>query len=549
MKPKVILSNVTKRYSLYKKNSDKLLDIFSIKKRGKSFFALKDISFEVYEGETVGVVGINGSGKSTLSSILAQVIPPSSGDLTIHGQPSLIAISAGLNNNLSGIENIELKCLMLGLSKGETQRIKPDIIEFADIGDFIEQPVKNYSSGMKSRLGFAISVHTDPDLLIVDEALSVGDKTFYDKCLVKINEFKEQGKTIFFISHSLSQIKTMTDRVLWLHFGELKKIGETNEVIKEYQDFVKWFSGLSKEEKKAYRKKMLNEQSMSDNGYNGNTKRSKAHKKGNRLSRIFTFIQIFISITSLSVAGLFLFLDKPQSLLSSLLPDITIWSDADKNEEIESKDVFKPEPIGSTGFIQEERANLYEDKDLSNKVEELPFSTEVYVEERSTEKSYKILYNNKPYFTEGKSLLLDINKKQLSDISFQDQLFMFDDSFEASYAYFLAFFDSSYEEIQDSLRGLTDEKEDEEGNRYLIYGYDNVTYRVSDQDRSNAIIFNNLTFDQEALEFLKQEAKLVSEDEKLFLIETEGYNWYYNLDKEELLLEKKKSTEEGDQDD
>ena len=125
---------------------------------------------------------------------------------------------------------------------------------------------------------------------------------------------------------------------------------------------------------------------------------------------------------------------------------------------------------------------------------------------------------------------------------------MFDDSFEASYAYFLAFFDSSYEEIQDSLRGLTDEEEDEEGNKYLIYGYDNVTYRVSDHDRSDAIIFNNLTFDQEALEFLKQEAKLVSEEEKMFLVETKEYKWYYNIVKQELLLEKKKTTfKEGDQ--
>ncbi|MCA1065393.1 teichoic acids export ABC transporter ATP-binding subunit TagH [Rossellomorea sp. AcN35-11] len=540
MKPKVILSNVTKRYSLYKKNSDKLLDIFSIKKRGKSFFALKDISFEVFEGETVGVVGINGSGKSTLSSILAQVIPPSSGELTIHGQPSLIAISAGLNNNLSGIENIELKCLMLGLSKAETQRIKPDIIEFADIGDFIEQPVKNYSSGMKSRLGFAISVHTDPDLLIVDEALSVGDKTFYDKCLVKINEFKEQGKTIFFISHSLSQIKTMTDRVLWLHFGELKKIGETNEVLKEYQDFVKWFSSLSKEEKKAYRKKMLSEQSMSDSGrYSGNSKRSQAHKKGSYFSRIVTFMQVLISLVSLTIAGLFLFIDKPQIQLSSYFPNISIWSDADKDDGLERKEAFTPESIGSTGFIQVEKANLYRDEDLSDKVEELPFSTKVYVEEKSTEKSYKILYDDKSYFTKGSSLLFDINEKQLSTISFQDQLFMFDDSFKASYAYFLAFFDSSYEEIDQSLRGLTEEVEDEEGNRFLVYGYDNVTYRVTNQNVSDAIIFNNLTFDEEALQFLKQEAKLVSEDEKMYLVETEGYNWYYNVDKQELLLEKK----------
>ncbi|MET1247311.1 teichoic acids export ABC transporter ATP-binding subunit TagH [Sporolactobacillus sp. STCC-11] len=256
MEKSVIVKNVTKKYKMYAKNSEKILDLISPKGYGKSFYALQGISFEANKGDVIGIIGVNGSGKSTLSNIIAGIIPPTSGTVEIKGEAALIAIQSGLKKELTGRENIELKCLMLGFDKKQIVELTPQIIDFADIGDFIDQPVKTYSSGMRSRLGFAISIHIDPDILVIDEALSVGDQTFADKCLDKMNEFKEKGKTIFFISHSINQMKKFCDKALWIQYGHVENYGSMAEVMPQYEKFIKTYKKMTKAEKKAFQEKI-----------------------------------------------------------------------------------------------------------------------------------------------------------------------------------------------------------------------------------------------------------------------------------------------------
>lgn len=302
---KVEVKNVYKLYSTQVRQSDKLVEFFtgrSKSKNKKMFAAVKNVSFNAIEGETIGILGLNGSGKSTLSNLLAQVIQPTMGSIKIKGTPSLIAISAGLNNNLTGIENITLKCMMHGLSPQKIEEVKPKIIEFAELGDYIYQPVKNYSSGMRSRLGFAISVHTNPDILIVDEALSVGDTTFTNKCLDKMNEFKKQGKTIFFVSHSASQMRTFCDRIIWMDHGEMVAFGKAEDIVEKYVEYTKKIKAMSKEEKtkikeESYKKRLIEVSKLPNP--NSNYKRSQ--KKEN----LFDFLMLIplVILTALVVLG------------------------------------------------------------------------------------------------------------------------------------------------------------------------------------------------------------------------------------------------------
>jgi teichoic acid transport system ATP-binding protein len=233
-------TNITKRYTLYKNQTDRIKDAFNLSKKkiGKTFNALEDISFEVKKGESVGIIGKNGSGKSTLLKILTGVLTKSSGDFVVNGKVSaLLELGAGFNPEYTGLENIYLSGTIMGFSKQEMEEKLDSIISFADIGNFINQPVKNYSSGMFVRLAFSVAINVDPDILIVDEALSVGDIRFQQKCLRKIEKLKKE-KTIIFVSHDLLTLNKFCDRLIWINEGRIVTQGDPNEISKRYQAFM-----------------------------------------------------------------------------------------------------------------------------------------------------------------------------------------------------------------------------------------------------------------------------------------------------------------------
>ena len=249
-------NHVSKIYTL--KSKDKK------HKEDQRFYALKDINFKIPKGEVVGVLGTNGSGKSTMSIILAGISEIDEGEMIVNGEQSLIAINTGLNMQLTGMENIELKGALLGLSKKRIQEIKDGVIAFAEIGDFLYQPVKKYSSGMKSRLGFSINLWLDPDILIVDEALSVGDKGFAQKCINRMNDLKDEGKTIIFISHTLPQVRSFCNKAMWIEGGMLREYGDIDEVCDHYAEYVDYYNALSNEDKKKERDDKFNKRLLKD---------------------------------------------------------------------------------------------------------------------------------------------------------------------------------------------------------------------------------------------------------------------------------------------
>ena len=232
------VDKVSKLYKLYDKPSDRLKEALGIskKKRYKEHFALNEVSFDVHKGETVGIIGTNGSGKSTILKIITGVLNQTSGDVKIDGRISaLLELGAGFNMEYTGIENVYLNGTMIGFSKEEIDAKLQDILDFADIGDFINQPVKTYSSGMFVRLAFAVAINIDPEILIVDEALSVGDVFFQAKCYKKFEEFKEKGKTVLFVSHDLGSISKYCDRVVLLNKGTKLAEGTPKEMVDLYK--------------------------------------------------------------------------------------------------------------------------------------------------------------------------------------------------------------------------------------------------------------------------------------------------------------------------
>ena len=236
-KPAITVKDLKKVYKLYDKPSDRFKEAFGLtRKKAKEHYALNGVSLEILQGETVGIIGTNGSGKSTILKIITGVLSPTSGKVNVSGRISaLLELGAGFNMEYNGIENVYLNGTMMGFSQKEIDAKLPEILKFADIGDYVYQPVKTYSSGMFVRLAFAVAINIDPEILIVDEALSVGDVFFQAKCYHKFEEFKKMGKTIVFVSHDLSSISKYCDRVYLLNQGNLLGEGSPKEMIDAFK--------------------------------------------------------------------------------------------------------------------------------------------------------------------------------------------------------------------------------------------------------------------------------------------------------------------------
>ena len=237
----ILVDHLTKIYKLYDRPRDRFLESLGLTRKplSREHYALREVSFAVKKGETVGIIGTNGSGKSTILKIITGVLSPTAGNVTVDGRISaLLELGAGFNMEYTGIENVYLNGTMIGFSKEEIDARLDSILEFADIGDFVYQPVKTYSSGMFVRLAFAVAINIDPEILIVDEALSVGDVFFQSKCYRKFEDFKAQGKTIVFVSHDLSSISKYCDRVILLNKGVKLTEGSPKEMVDLYKKLL-----------------------------------------------------------------------------------------------------------------------------------------------------------------------------------------------------------------------------------------------------------------------------------------------------------------------
>ena len=248
--PIIEFRNVSKKYKLYSGNRQRLLSIFSKRVKVKTKDAIKDMSFVVERGEAVALLGKNGAGKSTVLKMITEVCFPTAGEIIVNGRVSaLLELTAGFDPELTGRENIEMRGITMGLSKEEIVALEPDIIAFADVGEYIDQPVRSYSSGMKARLGFAINANVKPEILIVDEALSVGDETFRKKCLDKVNQLiSDENVTLLLVTHSTNMARQFCKRGMILDSGKILFDGNIDDAIAKYDDIMKRAAEQKKKE-------------------------------------------------------------------------------------------------------------------------------------------------------------------------------------------------------------------------------------------------------------------------------------------------------------
>lgn len=250
----IISKNVCKSYRLFTNKRNKLLELVLRRDQISIMYALRNISFSVEKGESLGLLGLNGSGKSTLANLIAGLTVPTTGQMEVRGEASNVSVAVGLDPNLTGIENIEYKGILLGFSYDAIKELTPKIVEFADIGDYINQPIKYYSAGMSARLGFAISISVNPDILVIDEGLSVGDPSFTDKCLAAMDAYREQGKTIVFVSHAMSTVESFCTKALWLEYGMMRMFGEVEEVCSAYKEFMVKYNEMTPSDREEHKR-------------------------------------------------------------------------------------------------------------------------------------------------------------------------------------------------------------------------------------------------------------------------------------------------------
>lgn len=235
--PLISFRGVAKSYAIYDSPGDRLKELITFNRlnRHRDFWALRDITFEVARGETFCIIGENGSGKSTLLQLIAGILSPTHGEVKVAGRvAALLELGSGFNPEFTGRDNVYLNAAILGLSQADIDARYQQIIDFAEIGDFIHQPVKTYSSGMVVRLAFSVAIHVDPEILLVDEALAVGDIYFRQRCMRKVHELRARGVTILFVSHAIGDVKAIGDRTMWLDQGAIRDLGPTDDVVVRY---------------------------------------------------------------------------------------------------------------------------------------------------------------------------------------------------------------------------------------------------------------------------------------------------------------------------